>query len=262
MRRSISDEEFSLVDLFAYLWESKLIIIAFTVLMIGLGSTVAYYKKITEPEPHFFVSLPFAINLYSVKSQQICAMNNQNVNSQRKMTKCIEDYINRKFLGLVSQKWTTPSQVEREWVKSKLNIGRYNYLCGTFRMGFCLKKHVRDHLSIESYEEEFKAYNILLTEQFRSEAELELLTIENDLNSDLRGNERVATNALNANRIIKNIRNEKLVLELKEVSIEKIQPPSSSFTIIMLSAILGITFGFGFAMARFAVRKSIPLRHL
>ena len=92
-----------------------------------------------------------------------------------------------------------------------------------------------------------------LTALVRGEAEAELESIKSISNSSLYGTERVATNMLNAKRVIRTVDSGKGVINFGPVSITTVSPKKP--LVLALSVVLGGMLGVVFILVRSAFRK-------
>ena len=162
----VQDDEIDLFELFQTLWDGKWLISAFVVLatLIGFG-----YSQVAQPK--YDVSVPYTSSIYSVSAQQICDGNNNPIG-------CMEDEAIKRFLSLLGNSWSTGKK------SSTLSFS------------------TSAPLEQNQYDVQIQQANKALTNEVYLEAKTELAFIQTELTDALLGTERVATNMLNAKRII------------------------------------------------------------
>jgi hypothetical protein len=107
--------------------------------------------------------------------------------------------------------------------------------------------------SLNKYETIFSDALSRVTESIRNEAASELASIESLSNANMLATERVATNMLNAKRIIQSIDNGQSAMTLGFVSVSKTSPKVP--LILALSVVFGGMIGVFFILVRNAIRK-------
>lgn len=127
------------------------------------------YSQLTQPK--FEVSVSFAVKLYSVSAQQICDGN----------VGCIVGKTNKQLMENLDSNWNLTNK------DSKLALS------------------TEAPLNVKTYDDVFDKLNQTITNQIYNEALDEVTLIKTELNDALMSTERVATNILNATRIIKAI---------------------------------------------------------
>ena len=215
------DDEIDLFELVEDLWAGKWLISAFVVLatLIGFG-----YSQVVQPK--YDVSAPLRVNVYSIVSQQICEIK-QNKSGSDCLTKGTLSY----FLeGLDSGSgWSLSA-----------NGGTITHTTSTL-------------LSVNAYEDALSNALMSTNEALRGEAISELDSIESLSNDNVLATERVATNMLNAKRVVLSIDSGKDAISFGSISIVKSSPKPR--LILALSAILGGFVGVSSVLIRNAITK-------
>jgi capsular polysaccharide biosynthesis protein len=165
-------------------------------------------------QPKYDVSVPHSFNVYSVSVQQICGSN----------IGCMEAETKKRLSTLLKGEWHS-------------NIS----LTATAP------------LDLNEYQSQIEEANIALTNEVYLEATNELALIQNELTDALLGTERVATNMLNAKRIIQFIDNGQSAITFGSVSVVKSSPKVS--LILPFSVVLGGMVGVFFILVRNAIAK-------
>ena len=193
------DYEIDLFALIQTLWDGKWLISAFSVLatLIGFG-----YSQVVQHK--YDVSVPYTSNIYSVSAQQTCGGN----------IACIESKEIKRLNSLLGNSW---SKLKRK--KSTLSFST----CSPLEK--C------------QYEAQIGQANIGLTNEVYLEAINDLIMIQTELTDALLNTERVATNMLNAKRIIQSIDDGQSAISFGPVSVIKTSPKVP--LILALSAVLG-----------------------
>lgn len=182
---------------------------------VSLAALVGFgYSQLAQPK--YEVSVPFVVELYSVSSQQICGNN----------VDCMEGEASKSLISLLDEGW--------EKKGSELSIT------------------IKDPLDANSYNEKFLQLNRLLTEDTYDEAQNELYLIQNELTEAFLSTEIVATNMLNAKRIIQSIDGGQSVVSFGSASVE---PSPKVELILALSIVLGGMIGVSYILVRNAIRK-------
>ncbi|AXO14269.1 Wzz/FepE/Etk N-terminal domain-containing protein [Thalassospira indica] len=182
---------------------------------VSLATVVGFsYSKVGQPK--YEVSVPLKVELYSVSSQQICGPN----------IKCMKNEARNSVISLLGEGW------EEDGPELSLTT--------------------RNPLDVNKYEEKLVHLNDLLTAGAYDEAQNELALIQTELDDAFLSTEVVATNMLNAKRIIRLVDGGQKIISFGSISIE----PSPKFSLIItLSALFGGMFGVTFVLVRNAVRK-------
>jgi capsular polysaccharide biosynthesis protein len=207
------DDEIDLFELFETLWDGKWLISAFVVLATLIGFG---YSQVAQP--NYKVSVPYRVNISSVFSQQMC-------NSKD----CLADGTLNILLESLSGEWEVSA--------------KYKTITLMTLSPFSLNK----------YETIFSDALSRVTESIRNEAASELASIESISNANMLATERVATNMLNAKRIIQSIDNGQSAMTLGFVSVSKTSPKVP--LILALSVVFGGMIGVFFILVRNAIRK-------
>ena len=207
------DDEIDFFELFETLWRGKWLISAFVAISVLSGFV---YSQLTPPK--FEVSVSFAVKLYSVSAQQIC---DDNVG-------CIVGETNKQLMENLDSDWN---------LKKKSN----------------LVLSTEAPLNVKTYNDVFDKLNQTITNQIYNEALDEVTLIKTALNDALMSTERVATNILNATRIIKAIDSGQKAISFGFVAIKKTSPKVP--LVLALSILLGGMIGVVFVLVKNTVRK-------
>jgi capsular polysaccharide biosynthesis protein len=212
------DDEIDLFEFFETLWDGKWLISAFVVLatLLGFG-----YSQVAQPK--YNVSVPYRVNVYSVFSQQKC-----------------ESYTDIKYDCWADG--TLGYFVERLGSGWSLNSKRNAITFSTPTPS-----------AVNAYEDILSNALTSTNEALRSEAISELASIESVSNGNVLATERVATNMLNAKRVIQSIDNGQSAITFGSVSVVKSSPKVP--LILALSVVLGGMIGVFFILARNAINK-------
>ena len=215
----VQDDEIDLFELFQTLWDGKWLISAFVVLatLIGFG-----YSQVAQPK--YDVSVPYRVNVYSVLSQQICESYTQNQKDD-----CLADGTLGYFVESLGSGWSLNSK------------------------GNTITFSTPTPSAVNAYEDILSNALTSTNEALRSEAISELASIESVLNDNVLATERVATNMLNAKRVIQSIDNGQSAITFGSVSVVKSSPKVS--LILALSVVLGGMVGVFFILVRNAITK-------
>lgn len=214
--RPTYDDEIDLFEFFETLWDGKWIISAFVALatLIGFG-----YSQVAQPK--YDVSVPYTSSIYSVSAQQICDGDGN--------IRCMESEAVKRFLSLLGNSWSKGKK------SSTLSFS------------------TPAPLEQNQYDVQIQQANTALTNEVYLEATTELALIQTELTDALLGTERVATNMLNAKRIIQSIDSGQSVISFGSVSVVKSSPKVS--VILVLSVVLGGLVGVFFILGRNAITK-------
>ena len=208
------DDEIDLFELFETLWRGKWLISAFVAISVMSGFV---YSQLAQPK--FKVSVSFAANLYSVSAQQICG---RNVN-------CIVGETGKQLMVNLDSDW---------------NLIKHNSN---------LVLSTEAPLNVKTYNDVFDKLNQTITNQIYNEALDEVTLIKTELNDALMSTERVATNILNATRIIKAIDSGQKAILFGSVAIKKTSLKVS--LVLALSILLGGMIGVVFVLVKNTIRK-------
>jgi len=211
-----------LIDFAAVIWKEKWVVASCIALSVILGFVYALISK-----PVYKVSVPYTLNLYSVTAQQVCGGN----------IKCIDQEESKRIISFLERGWkkTRKSSVLYLKTQKPASIGEY--------IAF-LEKTTRK-----------------INEQVLSAANEELVLIQTELNDVLLSTDRVATNFLNAKRIVKALNGGDSVVVFGAPSIRKSSP--SLMLILILSGILGTMIGTFVVLLRRAVyQKKLVLAEI
>ena len=211
------DDEIDLFELFETLWEGKWLISAFVALatLTGFG-----YSQVAQPK--YDVSVPYRVNVYSVLSQQICESYTQNQKDD-----CLANGTLGYFIERLGGGW-----------RSKGNTITFSTPTPS---------------AVNAYADVLSNALTSTNEALRSEAISELASIESVSNNNVLATERVATNMLNAKRVIQSIDNGQSAINFGSVSVVKSSPKVP--LILALSVVLGGMIGVFFILVRHAITK-------
>jgi LPS O-antigen subunit length determinant protein (WzzB/FepE family) len=210
----VQDDEIDLFELFQTLWDGKWLISAFVVLATLIGFG---YSQVAQPK--YDVSVPYTSSIYSVSAQQICDGN----------IDCIETEAIKRFLSLLGNSWSKRKK------SSTLSFS------------------TSAPLEQNQYDVQIQQANKALTNEVYLEAKTELSLIQTELTGALLGTEIVATNMLNAKRIIQSIDSGQSVISFGSASVVKSSPKVP--LILALSVVLGGIVGVFFILVRNAITK-------
>ena len=212
--RPTYDDEIDLFEFFETLWDGKWLISAF----VSLATLIGFgYSQVAQPK--YDVSVPYTSSIYSVSAQQICGGN----------IGCMESEAVKRFLSLLGNSWS------KEKKSSTLSFS------------------TSAPLEQNQYDVQIQQANTALTNEVYLEATTELALIQTELTDALLGTERVATNMLNAKRIIQSIDSGQSVISFGSVSVVKSSPKVP--LILALSIVLGGMVGVFFILVRNAITK-------
>jgi len=208
------DDEIDLFVLFETLWRGKWLISVFVAISVLSGFV---YSQLTPPK--FEVSVSFVVKLYSFNAQQVCGRN----------IGCIVGETNKLLLENLDSNWKLTDQ------NSNLSL------------------ITEAPLDVKTYDDVFDELNQTITNQIYNEALNELIVIKTELDDSLMSTERVATNMLNASRIIKTIDSGQKAISFGSIAIKKISP--EFLFILALSVVLGGIIGVLFVFVNKLIRK-------
>ncbi len=207
------DDELDLFELFETLWRGKWLISAFVAISVMSGFV---YSQLAQPK--FEVSVSYAAKLYSISAQQICG---QNVG-------CIVGETSKQLMENLDSDWNL--------------IKKSNLVLST-----------EAPLNVKTYDDVFDKLNQTITNQIYNEALDEVTLIKTELNDALMSTERVATNIINATRIIKAIDSGQKAISFGSVAIKK---KSQKVTLTLaLSIVFGGLIGVIFVLVNNTIRK-------
>jgi capsular polysaccharide biosynthesis protein len=217
--RPTHNDEIDLFEFFETLWNGKWLISAFVALatLIGFG-----YSQVAQPK--YNVSVPFRVNVYSTLSQQICESNNQ-----KYWLDCLADGTLNYFLERLGGEWR---------LRDKSDI--ITYATST-------------PLSGNDYEAALSNALMSTNEALKGEAISELTSIESVSNDNVMATERVATNMLNAKRVVRSIDSGQNAISFGSVSVVKSSPKLP--LILAVSIVLGGMVGVLVILVRNTVTK-------
>lgn len=211
--RPTYDGEIDLFEFFETFWDGKWVISFFIALAALIGFVYSQFAQ-----PKYKVSAPFVINAYSVSTQQICVDD----------TRCMELETTKRLLSFLDDAWSN----------EKNSVFSFS----TF-----------SPLELNEYEAQLVRANAKLTNDVYTEATTELTLIQTELTDALLNTERVATNMLNAKRVIQSIDNGQSPISLGSVSVVKTSP--KVLFILASSVVLGGMIGVFLILVRSSLKK-------
>ena len=211
--RPTYDDSIDMFEIFETLWEGKWLISAFVAFATLIGFG---YSQAAQPE--YDVSVPFRVDVYSVLSQQICESKD-----------CLADGTLSYFLERLGSGWS---------LKNKSNVITYA---------------TSSPSSVDAYEDVLSNALMYTNEVLKGEAISELAFIESLPNDNVLATERVATNMLNANRVVMSIESGQNAISFGSVSVVKSSPKVP--LILASSGVLGGMVGVFFIFIRIVVAK-------
>lgn len=212
--RPTYDDAIDLFDLFQTLWNGKWIISAFVVLATLIGFG---YAQVAQPK--YYVSVKYTTNIYSVSALQLCGNG----------IACLESQTIKRFLSLLGDGWSKKNK------SSTLAVS------------------ISSPMEKSDYDVQIEKASTALTNEVFGEATAALALIQTELTDTLLSTERVATNMLNAKRIIRSIDNGQSVITFGSVSIVKSSPKVPM--ILVLSVLLGGMVGVLYTLIRNVIAK-------
>lgn len=215
--RPTNDDEIDLFELFQTLWDGKWLISVFVVLatLIGFG-----YSQIAKPK--YDVSVRYTTNIYSLSIQQTCS------NVGRRL-ECMEAEVIKRI-----RYWAGDS-----WIKKKKNSP--------------LSFSTSSPLKQSDYQAQIEQASTALTNEVFVDATATVAIIQTEMNDTLLSTEVVATNMLNAKRVIQQIDNGQSVVTFGPVLISKSSPHVA--LILVSSLVLGGIAGMFFTLGRNTLAK-------
>ena len=212
--KQAQDDEIDLLELCQTLWDGKWLISVFvalaTLLAFGLSQFV---------EAKYNISIPYAFNIYSTNTQQICGTDSI----------CMDGEATKRLLTFFGNTW---DKVEK---KSEL-----------FHL-------TSSPLDVSEYKAQIERASAALTNDVYLEAKYEYSLIQTELKDILLSTETVAKNVLNSNRIIQSVDNGQSVVSFGSISIVKSSP--KVLLILILAGVLGGIIGVFFVLVRKAIKK-------
>ena len=157
------------------LWNSKLLVIKFmtVALVIGFG-----YAQVVQPK--YNISVPYRVAVFSILSHQTCETKNM-IRKYQQGPDCLSEGTLRIFMESIGSDWV-------------LNNAQKAITFTTSSL-----------LPFNDYEAILSKASKTTNEALKAQAKLELELLESPLNGNLFATERVATNLLNAKRMIKSL---------------------------------------------------------
>ena len=211
--RPTYDDSIDMFEIFETLWDGKWLISAFVAFATLIGFG---YSQAAQPQ--YDVSVPFRVDVYPVLSQQICESKG-----------CLADGTLSYFLERLGSGWS---------LKNKSNVITYA---------------TSSPSSVDAYEDVLSNALMYTNEVLKGEAISELAFIESLPNDNVLATERVATNMLNANRVVMSIESGQNAISFGSVSVVKSSPKVP--LILASSGVLGGMVGVFFIFIRIVVAK-------
>ena len=204
-------DEIDLFELAETLWRGKFIIILCTVFALGFGLGFLNFQT-----KKYTVSIPYTVGIYSVTDQQICGGNRA----------CLSTTTLSYASNAFGSDWSLNTKSNR------------------FEMSTTAPQ------SIAEYMETARAASEAVTLQTKIDTENELNAISSIDTPDMLGTERIATNILNAKRIITALENGAHAITFTNVSITQVQKTN---LVLALSIVLGAFLGASAVLLRAAI---------
>jgi len=209
------DDEIDLFEVFETLWDGKWLIISFVLITILLG--FLYTQTVQDK---YKVSVPYAINIYSLANQPLCGNN----------IECLENKMISTILWSIGSDWTK---------EKKKNI---------------FIQTVFNPESIEHYQHIFSVIQNDLNNIVLEQAKRNISIIKSNLLHALIGTESVAASLLDASRVVAEI--EKNGINVVSIDTPSVSiMPRKTPLILCISALLGGGAAIFYLIIRSAIRK-------
>ena len=208
------DDEIDLFELFQTLWDGKWLIS-----VIVTFTTLIGFGYLQVAQPKYDVAASYKVNIYSVNHQQMC---------EGKIG-CMESQVIKRFISLL----------EGEWRKKKR--GKDLLLSTTMPS------------DLSEYKAQTERANAALTNEIYKEATSEIALIKRELTGAMLNTERVATNMLNALKVVQSIESGQSAVTFDSFSVVKSSPKFS--VTLPLSVVLGGGIGATYVIILNAIRK-------
>ena len=219
----MKDDEIDLFELSEALWAGKWLISA----MVALAALIGFgYSQVAQPR--YDVSAPLRVNVYSVLGHQICESNSQNQDDWR-AADCLADGTLSYFLEKLGNGWSLGAKSDT------------------------ITHTTSTPSSVNAYEDALSNALVSTNEALKGEAISELDSIESLSNDNVLATERVATNMLNAKRLVLFIDSGQNAISFGSVSVVKSSPKVPR--ILALSVVMGGMAGVLFVLVRNAITK-------
>ena len=188
--------------------------------LIGLFIAIATlmglgYAQASQTEPKYDVSVPYIFNIYSVSAQQTC---NSNIG-------CMEAEAKKRLSFFLGDTWS-PS---------------FSFRTTT-------------PLDSSEYQSQIKIANAALTDEMYEEAKAEVVFIQTEIANALLSTERVATNMLNAKRVMRHIDSGQRAISFGSVVVAE-SPSPNVLRVLAPASVLGGMVGVFFVLIRNALSK-------
>ena len=211
MTQQYESDEIDLFELAETLWRGKFIIILCTVFALGFGLGFLNFQT-----KKYTVPIPYTVGIYSVTDQQICEFNRD----------CLSTTTLSYASNALGSDWSLNTKSKR------------------FEMSTTAPQ------SIAEYMETARAASEAVTLQTKIDTENELNAISSIGTPDMLGTKRIATNILNAKRIIIALENGAHAISFANVSITQAQKTN---LVLALSIVLGAFLGASAVLLRAAI---------
>jgi len=217
--RPPDDDDIDLFEFFEMLWRGKWLISAFVAISLMSGFVYTHLAL-----PKFQVSVSYKVKLYFVSAHAICGSS----------VGCIVGETSKQLMENLDSDWNL--------IKKNSN----------------LVLNTEAPLNVKTYDDIIDKLNQKITNQMYNEALDEVTLIKTQLTDplfkfSLMNTERVATNILNATRIIKAIDSEQKAISFGSVAIKKTSPKVP--LVLALSILLGGMIGVVFVLVKNTIRK-------
>ena len=211
MTQQYESDEIDLFELAETLWRGKFIITLCTVFALGFGLGFLNFQT-----KKYTVPIPYTVGIYSATDQQICGGNRD----------CLSTTTLSYTSNALGSEWSLNTKSKR------------------FEMSTTAPQ------SIAEYMETARAASEAVTLQTKIDTENELNAISSIGTPDMLGTERIATNILNAKRIITALENGAHAITFANVSITQAQKTN---LVLALSIVLGTFLGASAVLLRAAI---------
>lgn len=225
-QKEYMDDDIDLIEVFRVIWQGKSWVLTLAALFCLLGFG---YTQTMKPEYQLKVS--YHINLFPIFNQQFCELTSDSI--------CL----NLGTLAVLSNSLNGFAAIDSGNEGWKLNDKAETYSFHTYHP-----------LSIKEYTAHLDTVSKQVTQKIRTQAELELNFIQNELTDLLSNNERVLINMLNARRTIDAIDSGERAVEFYNPII---QDANKMLLILTLSLLLGLLVGVIVVL----IRNSFKQRH-
>lgn len=208
----LKDDEIDLIELLEKLWDAKVFVAAITVISTVFGLVYALVAA-----PSYEITSRVFVHVYPAVTQQIC---NSSID-------CLEKETADAAITVLGGDW----ELSRD--------------------GSSVSISAASPLPLTDYDAALNIAARTLTDRIYTEAETEIALIENVGTGPILSTERVATNILNAKRVIHLIDSGQPAVSFEPVQVQQTAPRTS--LILLLSCVLGLFLGSATALIRDAI---------